>query len=69
MSGRALSELSPPDDVIYYDEPHEARYYEGAPNWGPRYDEDTGLRCWCGREVVAVDDDDHPSGWAHVGEP
>lgn len=26
---------------------------------------DTGLRCACGREVVA--DEESPSGWAHVG--
>ena len=26
---------------------------------------DTGLRCPCGREVVA--DEDAPSGWSHVG--
>lgn len=27
--------------------------------------EDTGLRCWCGREVVSCDDTE--SRWAHVG--
>ena len=44
---------------------HSAFYESGAPYWGPAYDVDTGLRCFCGREVVA--DDDSPSGWSHVG--
>ena len=45
---------------------HGAFYFEGGPVWGPAYDEDTGLRCTCGREVV--NNDDSPTGWSHVGE-
>lgn len=44
---------------------HDAFYEEGAPWRGPMYDRDTGLRCWCGREVVS--DTESPTGWAHVG--
>lgn len=42
---------------------HKAFYTYGEPYRGPV--EDTGLRCWCGREVVSCDDTE--SGWAHVG--
>jgi len=52
---------------------HDAFYFEGAPNRDQAAEADTGLRCWCGREVVAVLDEDedeiYPTGWAHVGEP
>jgi hypothetical protein len=44
---------------------HVAFYEYGAPFRGDV--EDTGLRCRCGREVVAVDFDESPTGWAHVG--
>ena len=50
---------------------HEAFYFDGLPNGGPTADEDTGLRCYCGREVVNTIGEDfliHPTGWAHVGE-
>lgn len=41
---------------------HAAFYDHGGPAKGI---EDTGLRCYCGREVVA--DDEARTGWAHVG--
>ncbi len=41
---------------------HVAFYDHGEPYWGEV--EDTGLRCYCGREVVATDS---RSGWSHVG--
>lgn len=44
---------------------HDAFYESGEPVWGADYDCDTGLRCWCGREVV--NDEDSPTGWSHVG--
>lgn len=50
------------------EQPHEAFYASGEPM---ESDQDTGLRCWCGTEVVAVLDDpdgEFPTGWSHVGE-
>ena len=45
---------------------HDAFYVEGEPTRD--YDGDTGLRCHCGREVVAVmDNEETRTGWAHVG--
>ena len=42
-----------------------------APVWGPGADYDTGLRCFCGREIVSTLSDDagiaEGTGWAHVG--
>lgn len=52
------------------EQPHEAFYASGEPYQGEAAALDTGLRCWCGQEVVAVLDDpegDFPTGWAHVG--
>lgn len=47
---------------------HPAFYVEGEPYHGEAAELDTGLRCSCGREVVAVwDFDESPTGWAHVG--
>jgi hypothetical protein len=51
--------------------PHEAFYAFGEPVRGDTAELDTGLHCWCGREVVNVindDEGDFPTGWAHVGE-
>lgn len=48
-------------------QPHEAFYAYGEPM---ESEDDTGLRCWCGTEVVSVLDDpdgEFPTGWAHVG--
>ena len=42
---------------------HAAFYEYGEPFRGDV--EDTGLRCFCGREVVS--DMDDAQGWAHVG--
>lgn len=72
MSARAPTESSPRSvEPIYWDQPHTPLYFEGAPYQDARWDSDTGLRCWCGREVVPTvnDNEDNPSGWAHVGEP
>lgn len=46
---------------------HDAFYVEGEPYQGDV--PDTGLRCHCGREVVATlnDPDGSAYGWAHVG--
>jgi hypothetical protein len=44
---------------------HRAFYDHGEPYRGDV--EDTGLRCYCGREVVADMDFDSPTGWSHVG--
>lgn len=48
---------------------HRAFYASGAPYIDERMaDIDTGLRCICGREVVAVLDlFESATGWAHVG--
>lgn len=48
---------------------HFAFYTDGVPFVGPMAEQDTGLRCFCGREVVGVevDEDVSPTGWAHVG--
>ena len=55
-----------PYPLTAYD--HEAFYISGAPTQGAAWDHDTGLRCICGREVVAVMDwNETRTGWAHVG--
>lgn len=44
---------------------HVAFYTFGEPFRGEV--EDTGLRCFCGREVIGVELDESPTGWSHVG--
>jgi hypothetical protein len=48
------------DAVTPFD--HRAFYTSGAP---VGTDEDTGLRCACGREIISTEDTQ--TGWAHVG--
>jgi hypothetical protein len=65
-AGGIVTLLDPP---ILSDTDHEAFYFEGAPE-RVHIDDDSGLRCWCGHEVVnTINEDfgDYPTGWAHVG--
>lgn len=45
---------------------HTAFYQAGAP-FVEENDHDTGLRCWCGREVVYAMNDEPDDRWVHVG--
>jgi hypothetical protein len=55
--------LDPYDPSLRSAFDHAAFYDHGEPFRGDV--EDTGLRCYCGREVVASDES--RTGWSHVG--